>query len=464
MRAYSLETDFQGAQSHTSFVVPNFEIPYVLAVLEMGPVGPWATGKVDWTPLGGLTGTRPVVDKYSITHYSEGQWRSHNLEVLDNTKTEQHRANIIDWNSRKSLEQTQSDVDKKQADNTKRLNQREMEITHWKCELDRAIILAAEEITFLEEQRRRLKQAASVLQIPESIAGESLERRTGRLDSELVRDEVEEELIKEIALCSEIRDIFSRTLKDVEIQLLEDRTAKQQLEYDWSDKSISHEIDALNSSLNTRSTILMFKTGAVSFPDNQSTPEYWELFTKEILLAAERTRQRSVALRDTLDAILTNAARDLRTQADKVETALNKKVSCVQEAVRKMEIELKQLLRQLADVEDLMNTLRAAIRRMDTPMKIAQTRLDNRLLRPRVENCRDAPHFGLVEEVKSIGENVAALQAQLRQAQKSQEQMINMRNILEREILLKRKTLEIEGDRIRNIRSHYPSSTALSGY
>lgn len=54
-----------------------------------------------------------------------------------------------------------------------------------------------------------------------------MDRRTGRLDSELVRDEVEEELIKEVALCSEIRDIFSKTLKDVELQLLEDRTAKQ---------------------------------------------------------------------------------------------------------------------------------------------------------------------------------------------------------------------------------------------
>lgn len=54
-----------------------------------------------------------------------------------------------------------------------------------------------------------------------------MERRTGRLDSELVRDEVEEELIKEVSLCAEIRDIFARTLKDVELQLLEDQTAKR---------------------------------------------------------------------------------------------------------------------------------------------------------------------------------------------------------------------------------------------
>ncbi|KAJ8967264.1 hypothetical protein NQ314_002992, partial [Rhamnusium bicolor] len=360
----------------------------------MGPIGPWATGRVDWGPLSGLTGTRPVVDKYSIARYSEGDWRAHNKEVLDMTNTEKHKANLIDWNGRQCLEQTQADVDKNQEDNTKRLNQRELEIHRWKCELERSISAASEEISFMEEQRRRLKQASSVLTLPESIAGECLERRTGRMDAELVRDEVEEELIKELALCAEIRDIFARTLKDIEIQLLEDKTAKQRLEFDWSDKTVSHEIDSINMALNNRSTILLFKPGAVIFPEEQSSTDYWEHFTRETLLEGEATRQRSVTLRGTLDAILINAARDLRTQADNVELALSKRIACTEEVTRTMENELKQVLRRLADVEDLLRDLRAAIRRMDAPMKKAQTRLDNRLLRPRVENCRDAPHFG----------------------------------------------------------------------
>ncbi|XP_030745690.1 tektin-4 [Sitophilus oryzae] len=431
---------------------------------EMGPTGPWATGKADWGPLAGLTGTRPVVDRYSITRYSEGEWRSHNKDILEEADTEQHRSNLIDWNGRQCLEQTQSDVDKNQEDNTRRLNQREMEILRWKCELERAIAASAVEIAFMEEQRRRLKQAAAVLQMPEAIAGECLERRTGRMDSELVRDEVEEELIKELSLCSEIRDIFSRTLKDIQTQLTEDRTAKQRLEYDWSDKQLSLEIDSLNASLDTRSTVLMFKPGAVIFPENQSTPEFWEHFTKETLLEGEATRQRSAALRGTLDAILINAARDLRSQADRVELALSKRIACTEEVTRKLEMELKQILRQLAEVEALIDALKSAIRRMDIPMKKAQTRLDNRLQRPRVENCRDTSHFGLVDEVKSIAENVAALQGQLGQALKSQENMIQTRNNLEREIMLKKKTLEIDNDRIRRIRSHYPSATALSGY
>ncbi|XP_023015774.1 tektin A [Leptinotarsa decemlineata] len=442
---------------------PQDSLPHPIDT-EMGPIGPWATGRVDWGPLSGLTGTRPVVDKYSIARYSEGDWRAHNKNILDMSSTEQHRANLIDWNGRQCLEQTQADTDKNQEDNTKRLNQRELEIHRWKCELERAIAASAEEIGFMEEQRRRLKQASSVLTMPESISGECLERRTGRMDSELVRDEVEDELIREVALCAEIRDIFSRTLKDVEKQLIEDKTIKQRLEYDWSDKKVAHEIDAINMAFNNRSNVLLFKPGAVCFPEEQSTPEYWEHFTRETLLEGEATRQRSATLRGTLDAILNNAARDLRSQADRVEMALARRIACTQEVTNRLENELKQVLRRLADVEDLKDALRNAIRRMDTPMKKAQTRLDNRLNRPRVENCRDVPHFGLVEEVKSIGESVAALQAQMNQAEESQGKLIQARSDLEREIMLKRKTLEIDNDRTKRIRSYYPSATALSGY
>ena len=61
---------------------------------KMGVIGPWATGRVDWGPLSGLTGTRPVVDRYSISRYSEGEWRKHNADVLGGADKETHHANM----------------------------------------------------------------------------------------------------------------------------------------------------------------------------------------------------------------------------------------------------------------------------------------------------------------------------------------------------------------------------------
>lgn len=48
----------------------------------MGPLGPWATGRTDWSPLAGMTGTRPAVTKYSITRFSPAEWRMSNEDVL----------------------------------------------------------------------------------------------------------------------------------------------------------------------------------------------------------------------------------------------------------------------------------------------------------------------------------------------------------------------------------------------
>lgn len=52
----------------------------------LGPLGPWATGRVDWGPLSGMTGIRPVVDHYTITRYSTGEWRARNDDIITRAK------------------------------------------------------------------------------------------------------------------------------------------------------------------------------------------------------------------------------------------------------------------------------------------------------------------------------------------------------------------------------------------
>jgi tektin-4 len=101
---------------------------------------------------------------------------------------------------------------------------------------------------------------------------------------------------------------------------------------------------------------------------------------------------------------------------------------------------------------------------MDYPMKVSQTRLDNRLSRPRVENCRDESQFALIGEVKSIQDSITILNEELRKSQEMKKDLIIERGNLEREIQLKRRTILIDRERIQLIRTHFPSTTALTGY
>lgn len=101
---------------------------------------------------------------------------------------------------------------------------------------------------------------------------------------------------------------------------------------------------------------------------------------------------------------------------------------------------------------------------MDFPMKVSQTRLDNRHQRPRVENCRDESQFALIGEVKSIHDATTVLNDELRKSRDMKRELFIERGNLEREIMLKRRTINIDRERIQLIRTHFPSATALSGY
>lgn len=97
-------------------------------------------------------------------------------------------------------------------------------------------------------------------------------------------------------------------------------------------------------------------------------------------------------------------------------------------------------------------------------MKVAQTRLDNANRRPHVENCRDRAQLGLLDEVKVIQDSVSAMIAQIEAAEEAKQRLMRSRSELEREIMLKRRTIGLDRDRCMLLRSHFPSATALSGH
>ncbi|XP_048512381.1 tektin-4-like [Athalia rosae] len=431
---------------------------------EMGPIGPWATGRTVFTPGGGFTGLRPVSDRYSITRFSPGEWRAHNRTFFNESNRMIHDAQLAAHNGKNSIQRVFKEADDQQRENKNRLSDRSREVFKWKSELERALITMTEEIELLEVEYRRVKSSLSVLTIPESIAGEFLQLRSTRLEPDLVRDEVNDELIKELGLCSEIRELLGRTKDQIERQAAELKSAKTRMEFDWTDKKDAYETDAKCIELANDSPLILWKPGAARFPGEQSTSSGYEHMTREALAQAEATRERSATLRATLDSIYVNSVRDLRTQADRVDAALAQKVSVTQQCCERLEKELLRCLYEISNVEETIKNLRSSTRNLDNTLKVAQSRLDNRLLRRNVESCRDIPQFGLIEEVKTLGQNVTMMMGQIERAEESQKGLVKARGNLEREIIVKRKSLYVDRERGQLLRSFYPSAVALSGH
>ncbi|XP_033332502.2 tektin A isoform X1 [Megalopta genalis] len=469
------------------FPQPGDELP-AQPEASMDPIGPWATGRATYTPKDGLTGVRPVVDRNSVTKFGAPQWRAHNLKFFQQSNEKIQAAQLAISNAKRCVQQSYKQADKTQLENTDHLKNRASEVYRWKIELEHVLRDITEEIEMLEAERRRVKLSLSVLTVPESIAGEFLQLRSKRLESDLIRDEVEEELTKEVALCSEIRDLLGRTREQIEMQLIELKAAKARMEVDWTDKAGAYQIDTFCVQLKNESPEILWKPGATRFPAEQSTPASYEHYTRESLTDAEAARQRSANLRSTLKAIFTNSIKDLRDQATRVDLALGGKSKLTEEVCSQLEKELLrvsvlakfkgksffwcfcrhfdcfQCLHELANTEKAIEELRHSARGLDCAMKVAQTRLAERLRRENVENCRDTPQFALVEEVKMLNERTSAMLAELKKAEETQAALVKVRGDLEREIVVKRKTLYIDKQRGQLLRSFYPSATTLAGF
>lgn len=424
---------------------------------------PGPDGKVDWTPLSDMTGTRPPVNKYSISRYSLNEWRQHNENVLNpDTITE---SNIVDYNAKTAIMQAFGNIDKQQSENNKRLKQKARDIFRWKVEVENACKAITTEVELLEIERQRLKGASRTLMLPESISKECLDLRSNRFVPDLVADLAEQELIKEMNLVSEVRATLKQTLQEIEEQMAANKAAKHRIEYDWCDKTMAYNTESINLSLNTKCPTILFRPGATRFGDFSAPLEYWEFFCRENVQHCEAARQKSADLRGSLNAILVNGGRKLRNQADRTDIALAETVAITQEICTKLEETLRNTLQRIADMESLIDDLTSSVMKMDAAMKLAQTRLDNRNnWRPHGESVRDQPHLGLIEEVKKIHETVTSLLGQLRNAERVRSDLCRKRIELERDIASKRKTLNIDRDRCGMVRSHYPSASELAGH
>ncbi|XP_076278808.1 tektin A isoform X2 [Lasioglossum baleicum] len=460
-----MELSGEEAQDRSApyFPQPGDELP-AQPEASMDALGPWATGRVTFTPKDGLTGVRPVVDRYSVTKFGAPQWRAHNLKFFQQSNEKIRDAQLAISNAKRCVDQSYKQADKTQLETTNHLKTRSAEVYRWKVELEHVNRDITEEIELLEAERRRVKQSLSVLTVPESIAGEFMQLRSKRLESDLIRDEVEEELTKEVALCSEIRELLGRTREQIEMQLTELKAAKARLEVDWTDKTDAYQIDSEAAQLKNDSPVILWRPGATRFPAEQSTPASYEHYTRECLTDAEAARQKSANLRAALGAIFTNSIKDLRDQANRVDLALGGKIKLTEEVCSQLEKELLRCLHELANTEKAIEELRHSARGLDYAMKVAQTRLAERLQRRNVENCRDTPQFALIEEVKMLNERTSAMLAELRRAEETQTGLVKVRSDLEREIIVKRKTLYIDKQRGQLLRSFYPSATTLSGF
>lgn len=345
------------------------------------------------------------------------------------------------------VKETAETTEKTQEESTKRIDQRLTDINHWTGQVDRVKTEVGKELEQLLDYKRRIENSlAGYLDRNRALTRKCLQLRENRKDIDLVHDEAQKELVKELEMIQGIEGLLQRTLEQVEEQIRVCRSADYYLDKELKDKFTAFNIDTKCHQLSNNDAGISAHRflGSNKITPNSVTPEDWERFSHDNIQKAERNKNAAQNLRSVVDSVLEQTREDLMKQCAAVDAAFRRRIQETERALEKDIDHHAKVVDEISEVEKTIDTLVKAIDEKEAPLMVAETRLNERVDRPNIELCRDAPQYRLIGEVAQINESIRRLKVQLGEAKEQLKQLIRMQLQLEEDIDIKKHTLEID--------------------
>ncbi|XP_053333390.1 tektin-4 [Clarias gariepinus] len=404
---------------------------------------------------------------YRSAKYTPAEWFANNRAALSRAAADSASAAQVQRVSKALRAETQDTAALRQTAVTGHLGARLHDIHSRSSELEQHIARLLADTERLATLKRRLERALHATEVPFAIATDNLTCRERRSGPDRVQDRVEEELLKEVELIKSIQALLKKTLDQAVTQIRLNRNAQQVLELDWSDKHEAYCLDDecgryRNTSTNTQHH--EHTSTSATAQHQVCDVDEWIRFTQSNVAQAEREEEASVALCVLCEHVLQETAVDLQAQSQAVSQAFIQRCQELTHARSQLELQLKQVLEQIGSQERNISALQQAVFDKEAPMRVAQSRLHSRALRPNMELCRDQPQLSLLVEVEQISADVCALQQQLHEARDSLARLEESRTLLEKDIGCKTHSLLIDQEKCMRNRMLYPTVVTLSGY
>ncbi|XP_032056949.1 tektin-1 [Aythya fuligula] len=376
--------------------------------------------------------------------FHPSEWHVANKMQCASTESQKSSSERMIAESQRLVDEIEKTTQKTQSDVNKKIEQRLEEIKFWRKELDNKLEQIINETEVLLTFKTRLEKALESCKEPLVIAQKCLLNRQRRVGIDLVHDEVEQELVKEVEVLQGVIALLERTLEQTIEQIRLNRSAKYNLEMDLKDKFTASKIDSYCASLTNNTPDVRYADNAVKIEGNFISPEDWTDFSNINVEKADKQRNNSLSLRAMIDSILSQTANDMHKQYEMVNVAFRNRVKEVRDAKHKLEILLASVMDETALQEKNIAALKKAIADKEGPVKVVQTRLEARNHRPNVELCYDTVQYKLISEVQEITNNIQRLKDTLAQAETELKGLSRRQLSLEEEIQVKANTLYID--------------------
>ncbi|XP_074636417.1 tektin-2-like [Acropora palmata] len=349
--------------------------------------------------------------------FAVSDWHTSNTVIRTNAERQRDASHRVRQESRFLRNETDNHTRWTQHDSNTKLEKRIYDINSWKRSLERCLAESDAELALLQQERERTERALEAKKVPLDVTLECLMLRDNRQKIDLVRDEVEAQLHKEVEVIEGAKALLQQKVSEAFEQLCILQEARHQLHLDITDKYTTLEVDGECYGLNNNSENIGFQVHPTRTVKGSVTPETWDSFSNYNKLRAEAEMKASKHLREAIFATLQQTANDLEAQRQATEYAFRKRVHETNQAKSELEWQQKNTMEEISTLENDIKGIKEAIDAKNAPMKVAQTRLENRTYRPNVELCRDQPQYQMCHEVAEIGGSIRTLNEKLREAE-----------------------------------------------
>ncbi|XP_034182718.1 tektin C [Osmia lignaria lignaria] len=268
--------------------------------------------------------------------------------------------------------------------------------------------------------------------------------REHRLGIDLVRDDVEKELVKECEIIKGAESLLVRILEQTQEQIRRLKATLYYMDHELEDKENNLRIDRHNLTLKETSLNLSIYHGSSRLDPSTIELNEWEMQTNNNIIAASKEINSARPMRCYIDTIIKQIIEDLNEQKNVTDNAFRRRIEETKEAKTKLELQHSEIMRQANEMTQNITRIEKSISEKEKYLALAHTRLGNRCQRPGLELTRDLVETNLVKEVYDLREIVSELQATLFEAHASLRYLLKTQLQIEEDINVKTNTMKID--------------------
>ncbi|XP_006608611.1 tektin-3-like isoform X2 [Apis dorsata] len=390
------------------------------------------------------------------TRYTPDEWYQKQIKYYNDANSCRYFSERTRNEALQIIRDAEEKIQSGQYDTDRRLGERINDINFWRNEIASELERLVQEIERLNDCNSVLNKAIKDIENPLRIAEECLYYREARKDTELVHDDSEKCLAKEIEILNQNRTKLEICLDKCKNQLQDCRFCQCQLELNLKCKENALQIDRMCHQLNNYSSGLQYYIGIEKYNSCLTEQNTWIHDANQIIEKSQTERNKSCQLRTNAEALMIKITQEMWDAWSNTNTALTHRSSELLEAKNKLQQHLQMVQQEIFNVEKSLELMHKAIADKSHVSKVAYTRLQTRTHRPDIEHCRDYAHMSLQKEIDEINHQMERMYSKLKELENQHQNLLKAQTTLEHDLALKIDAIHIDQEKVSSLRRAYP--------